>query len=50
MPEYKYDVLDGGEVVASDMDLDVALLLLNALFEKYYKETVLMYSIRRHAD
>lgn len=42
-----YDDYDSVNAVASGMTLDVALLLLKALCEKYYAETRLRFIIER---
>lgn len=38
MPLYVYEVWDGGRRLASEMELDDALLFVEAYFEKYYEE------------
>ena len=50
MGSARYDVLDGENVVALNMDFETAVVLLNGLFDKYYKESSLAFTIRRHVD
>lgn len=38
MFEQRYDVLMGNTTVVENVTLDIATLLVKALFEKYYKE------------
>ena len=40
MSTYIYEVWDGKTKIAGDMDLDVALLLAAAYFEKYYADQI----------
>ncbi len=45
----KYDLLDdSGIAIASEMDLEYAVLFLKTLMLEYYAEKEVMYSIRRH--
>lgn len=46
MLEQKYEVLIDNEVVATKMDINVATILLKALFEEYYNEHEMTISIR----
>ena len=47
MNESKYDVICGEEVIAKDLDIDTATILVKALMEKYYATPALEYTIRR---
>ena len=38
MKEQRYEVLIDNEVVATGMDINVATILVKALFEEYYNE------------
>ena len=46
MYERKYQVLIGNEVVARDMDLKTATILVRALFEEYYADYTLTVSVK----
>jgi hypothetical protein len=46
MYERKYQVLIGDEVVARDMDLKTATILVRALFEEYYADYTLTVSVK----
>ena len=46
MTQFLYQVLVGEEVVASDMNLETALVLTKALFQTYYEEPELGVSIK----
>lgn len=39
MAETKYDLYIDGDLVAENMELQYAMLMLKALFETYYNET-----------
>lgn len=45
MTEKKYRVLVDDTVVAENMNLETALLLAKALFEKYYAEYLMVVSV-----
>ena len=47
MPQYTYKVLVDKQVYARDMDLPTALLLTQALFEKWHNEVNLAITIER---
>ena len=47
MSEKKYKVLINNEVVAHDMDLKTATILIRALFEEYYNDYTMMVSIKQ---
>lgn len=46
MTQFLYQVLVGEDVVASDMNLETALVLTKALFQTYYNESNLKVSIQ----
>lgn len=50
MPEYHYSVLVDNEVVARELTLPNALILAEALFDKWYNEINLSVTIRRDED
>ena len=39
MTEMKYDIYIDGDLIAENMELQYAILMLKALFETYYNET-----------
>ena len=45
MEEKKYKVLINNEVVAQDMDIKTATILVKALFEEYYNDYYMRVSI-----
>lgn len=47
MNENKYEVWDGNIMIAGNMDLQTALILTEALFNKYFNERIIGYEIRR---
>ena len=47
MNEYEYSVLYGNVVLARGMTLGTALLLVEAMMQKYFNENPLEYSIKR---
>ena len=47
MEEYEYKVLVDGKVYAGEMNLDTALTLTKALFDKWYNEANLAITIER---
>ena len=50
MEELKYNVYVHGDIAAENMDLDTAVILVKALFEKYYADTGMVVSMRRRVD
>jgi hypothetical protein len=46
MEEKRYQVLIDNEVIASNMDLNIATVLAKALFEEYYNDCTMVVSIR----
>ena len=46
MEEKKYKVLINNEVVAKDMDIRTATVLVRALFEEYYNDHSMTISIK----
>lgn len=46
MTQFLYQVLVGEDVVASDMNLEVAMILVKGLFQTYYEEPELRVSIK----
>lgn len=46
MSRKKYKVLLDQEVVAENMSIDTALILVKALFEKYYCDNTMLISIQ----
>lgn len=51
MEQYLYYILDEHDnVIASDMTMDTALILLKALFMEYYNEPDISYQIVRKSN
>lgn len=51
MEQYLYSILDEhGNVVASDMTIDTASILLKALFMEYYNEPNIAYQMVRKSN
>lgn len=51
MEQYLYSILDEHDnVIASDMTMDTALILLKALFMEYYNEPDISYQIVRKSN
>ena len=50
MEELKYDVYIDSNIAAENMDLDTAIILVKALFERYYADTGMVVSMRRRVD
>lgn len=51
MEQYLYSILDEhGNVIASDMTVDTALILLRALFMEYYNEPDIAYQMVRKSN
>lgn len=46
MSEKKYKVLINNEVVAEEMDIKTATVLIRALFEEYYNDYTMTVSIK----
>jgi len=46
MPTNKYELVLDNEVIASGMDVNTALILIGALYEKYYNEEGMSITIR----
>lgn len=47
MMEKRYKVLINNEIVASDMDIKTATVLVRALFEEYYNDYTMTVSIKQ---
>lgn len=47
MEEKKYKVLINNEVVAKDMDIRTATILVRALFEEYYNDCTMAVTINQ---
>ena len=47
MEEKRYKVLINNEVVASDMDIRTATVLVRALFEEYYNDYTMAVTIKQ---
>lgn len=47
MEEKKYKVLINNEVVAKDMDIRTATVLVRALFEEYYNDYTMTVTIKQ---
>jgi hypothetical protein len=50
MIEDKYRVIMGGHIIARDMSLDHATILLKGIFDEYYAEPGLEVTIQRQPD
>ena len=51
MAEWKYRVIDqDGTVIADNMTLDNAAILLKAMFLEYFNDPALVYSMERYSD
>lgn len=50
MIEDKYRVIMGGRIIAKDMSLDHATILLKGIFDEYYAEPCLEVSIQRQPN
>ena len=46
MPTNRYELILDNEVIASGMDVNTALILIGALYEKYYNEEGMSITIR----
>lgn len=40
-----YIIMDRGNIIARDMPLETALILLKALFQEYWNDTLVRYTI-----
>lgn len=47
MYEFNYNVVMGGAIVAEGMQLEYAVILVDALFKKYYSDACLSVTIER---
>ena len=47
MVDRKYQVLINNEIVAKDMDIRTAIVLVKALFEEYYNDYTMIVSIKQ---
>ena len=47
MVERKYEIILDNEVIATDMNLNTATILIKALFEHYYAELDMALTIRK---
>lgn len=43
----KYRIMDRGNKIAGDMPLETALILLKALFQEYWNDTLVGYTIEK---
>ena len=50
MNEYTYAVIVDDEVIAKGMTLSNAIIMVEALFNKWYSETDIVISIKRECD
>lgn len=50
MPRNSYKVIVDGQVYAGDMELETALILVEALFNKWYHEPKLAITVQRESD
>ena len=50
MEALKYDVYIDSNIAAENMDLDTAIILVKALFEKYYADKGMFVSMRRRVN
>lgn len=50
MEETKYKVLIDNEVVAENMEIEIATTLIKALFEKYYNDYLMVVSIKQMSE
>lgn len=50
MPQYTYRVLVDKQIYARDMELATALILVQALFDKWYNEPNLAITVEREDD
>lgn len=42
--------MKGGNILAKDMSMDTAMVLLRALFDHYYSEDELTYTLKRQKE
>ena len=50
MPRNSYKVIVDGQVYAGDMELETALILVEALFNKWYQESKLAITVQRESN
>ena len=50
MEEKRYKVLIDGMVVADNMDLGTAIILIKALFNEYYNDNTMRVSIEKEVE
>lgn len=43
----KYRIMDRGNIIAGNMSLEIALILLKALFQEYWNDTLVRYTIEK---
>ena len=43
----KYIIMDRGNIIARGMPLETALILLKALFQEYWNDTLVRYTIEK---
>lgn len=43
----KYRIMDRGNIIARGMPLETALILLKALFQEYWNDTLVKYTIEK---
>ena len=47
MRETKYEIFIDGETVATNMDIDIATILIKALFEEYHEDSGMSITIQQ---
>ena len=45
-----YRIIDRGNIIARGMSLEVALFLLKALFQEYWNDTLVKYTIEKESN
>ena len=45
-----YRIIDRGNIIARGMSLEIALLLLKALFQEYWNDTLVKYTIEKESN
>lgn len=43
----RYRIMDRGNIIAGNMPLEIALILLKALFQEYRNDTLVRYTIEK---
>lgn len=43
----RYRIMDRGNIIAGNMPLEIALILLKALFQEYWNDTLVRYTIEK---